>query len=265
MKKTLLLLCFLCLSIAPMNAQTPLTEAVDFDVTFTNGEAFNLFDKLAEDKYVVVDFFFTTCGPCIDNQGYFTEAYQNFGCNTGDIYFLSIESTVDDAATIQYEETYAGDNAPHAASGTEGNGIAVTNAYSIGAAPTFILIAPDGTILEQDMWPLTNASTFTGYFNSHGLEERECQEVSSGIDEQFSETVLDIFPNPAESSVSVSLAAFEGTATIGVYDVTGKQVHLMESDNDNVVIDLTDISNGVYVLKVENEGHYSTTRLVVSK
>ena len=87
-------------------AQTPLTQAVDFTVTFTNGEEFNLFDELATGSYVCIDFFFTTCGPCQSNQGYYSEAYMNFGCNQADIFFLSIESTVGDAATIAYEETF---------------------------------------------------------------------------------------------------------------------------------------------------------------
>ena len=78
-------------------AQTPLNQAVDFDVTFTNGVEFSLFDKLALGSYVCVDFFFTTCGPCQANQGYYSEAYMNFGCNQAEIFFLSLESTFGDA------------------------------------------------------------------------------------------------------------------------------------------------------------------------
>ncbi|MFH2141598.1 MAG: hypothetical protein ABIJ97_04190 [Bacteroidota bacterium] len=41
-------------------AQTPLTTAVDFTVTDTDGNSYNLFSILASNKYVVIDFFFTT-------------------------------------------------------------------------------------------------------------------------------------------------------------------------------------------------------------
>ena len=41
-------------------AQTPLEEAVDFTVTDTEGHTYNLFEILAEGKYVLIDFFFTT-------------------------------------------------------------------------------------------------------------------------------------------------------------------------------------------------------------
>jgi len=83
MKKILVMAAVLCLAYINSAAQTPLTQAVDFDITFTNGEEFNLQSKLDEGKYVVIDFLFVTCGPCQANQPYFTEAYQNFGCNGG--------------------------------------------------------------------------------------------------------------------------------------------------------------------------------------
>lgn len=41
-------------------SQTPLTVAVDFTATNTEGEQFNLFDVLAGGQYVCIDFFFTT-------------------------------------------------------------------------------------------------------------------------------------------------------------------------------------------------------------
>lgn len=41
-------------------SQTYLTEAVDFTGTDIYGEEFNLFEKLDEGQYVVIDFFFTT-------------------------------------------------------------------------------------------------------------------------------------------------------------------------------------------------------------
>jgi hypothetical protein len=41
-------------------SQTPLTVAVDFTATTTEGEEFNLFDVLAGGQHVCIDFFYTT-------------------------------------------------------------------------------------------------------------------------------------------------------------------------------------------------------------
>ncbi|MEZ5195916.1 MAG: hypothetical protein R2764_05830 [Bacteroidales bacterium] len=41
-------------------SQTPLTVAVDFTATGTDGIEYNLFDILAGGQHVCIDFFFTT-------------------------------------------------------------------------------------------------------------------------------------------------------------------------------------------------------------
>lgn len=40
--------------------QTPLTEAIDFTATDTDGQTWNLFNELNDGKYVLIDFFLTT-------------------------------------------------------------------------------------------------------------------------------------------------------------------------------------------------------------
>lgn len=263
MKKTLLLSFFTFLLTVNLSAQTPLSDAVDFDVTFTDGEEFNLFDKLDEDKYVVIDFFFTTCGPCQVNQPSYTEAFQNFGCNEGDIYFLSVESTVGDEATITYEETYAGENAPPAASGTEGGGEDVADLYSIGAFPTFILIHPDGTILEQDMWPLTDgADTFTEYFEDHGLELQSC---ALAVDELNDKADFFVYPNPTSSFSTINLSEFDGQVNIKIYDLLGKEISSIQSTNETETLDFSEVNDGYYIIKVSTNDIELTKRISVLK
>ncbi len=41
-------------------SQTPLTTAVDFTATDTQGDEYNLFEILDNGQYVCIDFFFTT-------------------------------------------------------------------------------------------------------------------------------------------------------------------------------------------------------------
>jgi len=57
-KFTLMAVLFITATIA--FSQTPLTVAVDFTSTTTEGVEFNLFDILAGGQYVCIDFFFTT-------------------------------------------------------------------------------------------------------------------------------------------------------------------------------------------------------------
>ena len=156
MKKlyTTLLLSF---TIVSLNAQTSLTTAVDFTVTDVHGKTHNLFSILDEGKHVIVDFFYTTCGPCQASVPTMNQAYTDYGCNTGEIFFLSIDNGDTDAQVLQYENQFGG--LFPSVSGIDGGGNLVVSNYGIGAYPTVILIAPDRSILEQDIFPISNITT----------------------------------------------------------------------------------------------------------
>lgn len=72
-------------------------------------------------------------------------------------------------------------------SGIEGGGAAIDNAYGINASPTYILIAPDRTIVERDMWPISNTQTFVNYFESNGLEQAECGSIEANFSSDITE------------------------------------------------------------------------------
>ena len=63
MKKLFTLMLALAIGFG-LKAQCPLTEAVDFDAVDCHGTQVNLFDILDGGQAVLIDFFFTTCGPC---------------------------------------------------------------------------------------------------------------------------------------------------------------------------------------------------------
>ncbi len=80
------------------------------------------------------------------------------------------------AACIAFDEQF-GIEFP-CISAVEGGGDAINNTYDIYAYPTYILIAPDHSIVEQDMWPIPNTQQFITYFESNGLEQAECGTTS---------------------------------------------------------------------------------------
>jgi PKD repeat protein len=101
-----------------------------------------------------------------------SEAYELFGCNTADLFVISVNDGDTDAECIQFDQTY-GIEFP-CISGVEGGGTAINNTYGINAYPTYILIAPNHDIVEQDMWPISSVQTFINYFQSNGLQQSEC-------------------------------------------------------------------------------------------
>ena len=89
--KKLLTILLLSFTIVSFNAQTSLTTAVDFTVTDVHGNTHNLFTYLNDGKHVIVDFFFTTCGPCISSVPTMNTAFTNYGCNSGEVIFIAID------------------------------------------------------------------------------------------------------------------------------------------------------------------------------
>lgn len=166
----LVLLVFIGLQV---KSQTNLTTAVNFTVTDVHGQTHNLFNILDGGKHVIIDFFFTTCGPCIASVPTLNQAFTDYGCNTGEVYFISIDKGDTDAEVLQYEETYGG--LLPSVSGVNGGGNSVTSTYGVTAYPTVILIAPNRTILSQDIWPVSNITSVL--FNA-GLSTASCGTAS---------------------------------------------------------------------------------------
>lgn len=170
MKKTLLLLMALTLGLG-LKAQCPLTTAVDFTATDCHGTQVHLFDILDGGQYVLIDFFYTTCGPCQQATPKVVESYYTMGCNMHDVFYMEISPSDANSACQTWANNYG---VEYPTIGTSSGGNTICNQYQISAYPTLILIAPDRTILIQDLWPINNAQSVVSALESYGLQQHDC-------------------------------------------------------------------------------------------
>jgi thiol-disulfide isomerase/thioredoxin len=228
MKKALLSISMFTLVGWSAQAQTPLTTAVDFNVTTLQGDDVNLFSLLNAGKHVVVDFFWYNCGTCAQLAPQFEASYQQFGCNTGDVFYISIEALGTDAQTHAFEQNAGLAGIVPTVSGLGGGGSAVKNTYGISAYPTFILIAPNRQILNQDIWPFSQ-SILASELNAVGISPKACNVGIDDVNREAAHVVA--FPNPATDKVSFR---FELTGadrmTMEVYDIMGQRVSVQTND-----------------------------------
>ncbi|MDD4848201.1 MAG: redoxin domain-containing protein, partial [Bacteroidales bacterium] len=194
MKKILLLVVGIILSIN-ISAQCPLTTAVDFTATDCHGTEIHLFDILDGGQYVLIDFFYTTCGPCIQATPKVAEAYTMLGCNDFEVFFMEITPSDNDAACQTWCNNFG---IEYPTIGTNGGGGTICNTYQIGAYPTLILIAPDRSIVIQDLWPIDNAMTIVNALDPFQIQQHECgsaptcdapQNVAAVVNDDLSITV----------------------------------------------------------------------------
>lgn len=170
MKKILTFIIAIIFSIS-VKAQCPITEAIDFTATDCHGEEIHLFDILDGGQYVLIDFFFTTCGPCQSATPSVVEAYHALGCNEHEVFFMEISPSDGDAACQTWCNQFG---VEYPTIGTAGGGGTICSNYQIPAYPTVILIAPDRSIVINDIWPISNAQTVINALAPFGIEEHEC-------------------------------------------------------------------------------------------
>lgn len=170
MKK--LLLCFIALTLGlGLKAQCPLTTAVDFTAIDCHGTEVHLFDILDNGQYVLIDFFFTTCGPCQQVTPKIVESYSAFGCNMHDVFYMEISPSDANQACQNWANNYG---VEYPTIGTNGGGSTICNQYGIGQYPTIILIRPDHSIAIQDLWPVGTTQVVINALQAQGVQQHDC-------------------------------------------------------------------------------------------
>ncbi len=264
------LFAFLILNLTAFG-QTSLTVSPDFTVTTVHGEEVNLFTLLDEGKHVILDFFFTTCGPCIASVPTFNESFEKYGCNKSDIYFLSIDSGDNDTQVLGYEAQY-GALLP-SASGVDGGGNEVVAAFGVTAFPTTVLIAPDRSIVAQDIWPITHAN-LDGQINTvAGIEtnpEACVATVSIEELENVPTQIKGIYPNPTAVDATLEFSIPEAISIkTEVYNLMGQQVLDIPFNNfsqgtNTILIPTSNLVNGTYTVNlIQADGKMAITKLSV--
>lgn len=225
-KKHLIVLVLACWCQAA-NAQIGST-APDFTAVDTHGDTIHLYEILNEGKYVILDFFFTTCGPCIYYSPQVNLAYEKYGCNTQDVVFISVDYGDTNAEVLAYDAKY---NIEYPSiGGQQGGGNAIVSQYGISGFPTFYLIDSTHTIIDKIDPPTLQVFDFR--FGMHGIVPQTCL---TAVSEGKGQAEVRIYPNPAVAErAALDLTGLDpGSYTLRVSDFTGRQVASHAVHNDS--------------------------------
>ena len=92
-----------------------------------------------------------------------------------------------------------------------------------------------------------------------------CSERLTPVDNVEHSDIFKVYPNPADNMLMVESAEY-GFNTISIFDLAGTLVALPQIKNKNqVMIDISEIDNGIYILVIESEKVKAYKRLVISR
>lgn len=227
-------------------------EAIDFTITDTKGETWNLYDELAKGKTVVLDFFFADCTPCQK----FTPALATLltEYDQDSLIILGI-SDRDNNAKVKEFETLFGVNYPSA--GSEGGGDTTTNLYkswfSFVAWPTYAVVCPN----RQIHWDLKRDTNF--------VELREkIQECKGTVSTQnIYKNKVRTYPNPSSSNSTITLALSNaGPYVVKLTSSTGQTI-LKQLSNESNMLEIPPCDNGIYYLEILQEKSIYQSKLII--
>jgi hypothetical protein len=123
----------------------------------------------------------------------------------------------------------------------DGGGNVIAQAIPVGYYPTIMLIRPDHTFANRDIYPPTMEYILQA-MDAEGYEQHECEGV--GIEENVQAATL--YPNPANDFVTLS---GENLGKVRIYNALGQKVNEFEANGSELRINTTNYENGVYFIK----------------
>ena len=144
----------------------------DFSVVTPAGETVTLSEMLKEKKMVLLNFFFTTCGPCANEFPYMEEAYQMY---KDDVGIIALDP-LDDNSTVGTYQNSMGLTFPMAACQPTWSSV-----FNISGYPTSVVVDRYGVICLIEVGGLTSLRPFTSMFEHFTAEDYEQVLCTDGV------------------------------------------------------------------------------------
>ena len=170
----------------------------DFTVMAADGNQVTLSEMLAEKEMVLINFFYTTCGPCVNEFPYMQEAYELYQDKVGIIAL----DPLDDSNTVANFQGSMGLTFPMASVQA-----AWSQTFGITGYPTSIVVDRYGVICLMEVGGITSLRPFTSIFE-HFTGEYE-QKICYGGANDVITVMKPTYEMPASEEIAATIHASE--------------------------------------------------------
>ena len=268
MKLKLFILVILLSGLSQLKAQTGLTVAQDFTAKDVYGTSHNLFSYLDDGKIVLISFFTTTCGSCNIYTPDIVESFGDFGCNTGNVFYMGVNWGANNIGVIDFMAVHAVEFP--CASGIEGLGNQINLQYEIGSHITALVVLPDRTIAAQFFGPNSypTVDTLNALLLSVGAHAQPC--TVNVEDEQITDShqLINYAPNPVNDVLFLEIKDAKSTTfDLEIIDISGNiklltKQHLTQ-ENIKIEMDVSSLSKGFYLMRIIQNGQVVGTQKLI--
>lgn len=151
MKRLLITIAAIIISVCTFAQMVPdqFTETVT--LTDQDGNTHDINAYLRDGKYVVLDFFFTTCHYCQEEMPEVVATYREMGCNEADVIFIGVAVANSNAPnTVEWYMNEFHVEYPIAPLETNPINETLFDNWELDGTPTYICISPDRSMRELD-------------------------------------------------------------------------------------------------------------------
>ena len=149
MKRLLITIAAIILSIQAFSQMIPNQFTETVTLTDQDGNTHDINAYIRDGKYVVFDFFFTTCHYCQEETPDLSNLYTAMGCNSADVIVIGIEITEHDAShDIEWYMREFGAIYPIAPLANNPINATISDNWEIDGTPTYVCISPDRSMRE---------------------------------------------------------------------------------------------------------------------
>ena len=178
----------------------------DFSYLTTDGDMFTLSEVLKTKKAVLINFWYSTCGPCVNEFPYLQSAYEKY---QDDIEVIALNNyPTDTDATVKNFKNSMGLTFPVAKDPSR-----LGSAFGLVGYPTSIMVDRYGTICLIEVGGLTSEKPFVALFD-HFASDKYQQQIFNSIDELTPAEIPNIdMPSSEEIGAALNGADFSATYT----------------------------------------------------
>ena len=173
----------------------------DFTVALSDGSEWTLSEELAQKDMVLINFFFTTCGPCANEFPFMQQAIDQFSDSVGVIALDPLE----DNQTVATYQSSMGLSFPMAACPA-----VWSQTFGISGYPTSVVVDRYGVICLVEVGAITSLRPFTAIFDHFSAPNYEQKLLGS-----VGELITNVKPNCTMPS-SQELGATLGSDAYGI-------------------------------------------------